>query len=43
MTSEQWWALSGAELMNMLRQVEAGGDPDLVYMEHYANAEVESA
>lgn len=35
-----WWALSGNRLMDMLRQVAAGEDPDLVYAEHYANSEV---
>lgn len=26
-------------LMEMLRRAHAGEDPDLIYMEHYANAE----
>jgi hypothetical protein len=36
-----WWAISGEDLMAMLRAVAAGGDPDLVYAEHYANSEHE--
>lgn len=38
-----WWAISGASLMSMLREVQQGGDPDLVYAEHYANSEVADA
>lgn len=40
-TTYQWWALNGTELMAMLRRVAAGEDPDMVYMEAYANAERE--
>jgi hypothetical protein len=36
-----WWAISGDDLLAMLREVAAGGDPDLVYVEHYANSEHE--
>lgn len=36
-----WWAISGDELLAMLRRVAAGEDPDLVYAEEYANSEHE--
>jgi hypothetical protein len=36
-----WWAISDEALMEMLEAVAAGGDPEMVYLEHYANAEVE--
>lgn len=32
-----WWAISGEDLLEMLRQVADGADPDLVYAEAYAN------
>lgn len=41
LATEQWWAISGEDLMAMLRQVAEGEDPDIVYAEHYANSEVE--
>lgn len=34
-----WWAISGAQLMQMLRDVASGADPEWVYMTAYANAE----
>ena len=37
-----WWALSGDDLMDMLREVQAGADPEIVYMEHYANSDIET-
>lgn len=36
-----WHAISGESLLAMLRRVQAGEDPDLVYLEEYANAEHE--
>lgn len=36
-----WWTISGEALLDMLREVDAGADPDLVYAEHYANCTVE--
>lgn len=35
-----WWTISGESLMEMLRAVHEGGDPDMVYAEHYANSQV---
>lgn len=36
-----WWSISGETLLEMLRRVAAGEDPDLVYAETYANCEIE--
>lgn len=36
-----WWAISGEALLEMLRRVADGEDPDLVYAEEYANSEHE--
>lgn len=36
-----WWVIAGDVLLDGLRRVAAGEDPDLVYAELYANAEVE--
>lgn len=38
-----WWAISGEALMEMLRRVAAGEDPDLIYAEEYANSQHEDA
>lgn len=38
-TSLGWWAVSGDDLMAMLRAAASGADPDLLYAEHYANSE----
>lgn len=35
------WVLSGNTLMRMLARVEAGETAEIVYLEEYANAEVE--
>lgn len=34
-----WWAISGEAFMDAMRRAAAGEDPDLLYAEHYANAE----
>lgn len=36
-----WWSISGEALLAMLRRVHDGEDPDLVYAEEYANAQIE--
>lgn len=36
-----WWTISGEALLDMLREVQAGADPDLVYAEHYANSTID--
>lgn len=38
-----WWTISADDLMSMLRRCADGEDPDLVYAEEYANAEVTNA
>lgn len=35
-----WWTISGKNIMAMLYRVKNGEDPDFVYMEEYANAEI---
>jgi len=37
-----WWTISGEALLDLLRRAHAGEDPDLLYAEEYANAEVET-
>lgn len=34
-----WWAISGDDLLILLRRAYAGEDPDLLYAEAYANSE----
>jgi hypothetical protein len=36
-----WHVISGEHLLELLRRVADGEDPDLVYLEVYVNAEVE--
>jgi hypothetical protein len=36
-----WWVISAEALLEMLRRVQAGEDPDLVYAEEYANCDHE--
>lgn len=36
-----WWAISGEALLDMLRRAHAGEDPDMVYVEEYANSDRE--
>lgn len=36
-----WWTISGEALLDMLRRVQQGADPDLVYAEEYANSDHE--
>jgi hypothetical protein len=33
-----WWAISGEAVLDMLRRAHAGGDPDVIYAEQYANS-----
>ena len=39
MTDLGWHTISGEHLLEVLRRVAAGEDPDLVYAELWANAE----
>lgn len=34
-----WHVVHGEDLMAMLHQVAEGADPEVVYIEHYANGE----
>lgn len=36
-----WWVIKGYDLLMMLRRVQSGEDPDLVYFEGYANCDHE--
>jgi len=35
--SEQWWAINGATILDVLRRAEQGEDPDMLYLELIAN------
>ena len=37
----EWWSISGDALLDALRRVRDGDDPDLVYAELYANSDHE--
>lgn len=39
MTDLGWWAISGETVLESLRRVSNGEDPDLVYLELEANAQ----
>jgi hypothetical protein len=39
--SGRWWCISEEALLELLRRVELGEDPDAVYAEEWANAEFE--
>lgn len=34
-----WWVIESSDLLAMLRRAHAGEDPELVYVEHYANSD----
>jgi hypothetical protein len=34
-----WWAISGEDILDLLKRAHAGEDPDMLYIEAYANAE----
>jgi hypothetical protein len=37
-----WWTISGAALLQALRDAANGQDPDMVYAELYANSDHEN-
>ncbi len=39
--AEQWWTLNGAELLDALWRAHDGDDPGVVYVELYANSDME--
>lgn len=41
--SRGWWSISGDAIIEALRRSHAGDDPEVVYMELYANANDERA
>ncbi len=36
-----WWCMDSDILLTLLRRVADGEDPDMVYAEQYANADIE--
>lgn len=36
-----WWSISGESLLELLRRVREGEEPDMVYIEAYANSDHE--
>ena len=36
-----WWVIAGHYLLEALRKVAAGDDPEMVYTELYANSDIE--
>ena len=36
-----WWTLDGRDLMGMLRRAHEGDDPGVVYLEGWANSDVD--
>jgi phosphopentomutase len=38
-TSLGWWSISGVALLEALRRVAEGENPDIVYAELYANSD----
>ncbi len=38
---EQWWTINGADLLAAMRRAHDGDDPNLLYLELYANSETE--
>jgi len=38
---KQWWVLNGADLLTALNRCHQGEDPDMVYLEYIANADME--
>lgn len=40
-TDEKWWVICGGDLLDLLRRAKAGEDPDGLYAEAYAEAEVD--
>jgi len=37
-----WWTISGVAILEALRRVDNGEDPDMVYAELYANSQIEN-
>jgi len=41
MSLDSWWTISTESMLAMLRRCHDGEDPELVFMEEYANADHE--
>lgn len=39
MFEKDWWVINGEDLLLMLTQAYNGEEPEMIYMEHYANSE----
>lgn len=39
--TDDWWVINSTELLSALKRVADGDDPDIVYVELYANATTE--
>lgn len=39
--AEQWWSINGQALLDALNRAHAGDSPDVVYLELWANSDVE--
>jgi len=40
---DSWWVIHGPQLLALLTRAHAGEDPELLYVEAYANSDVEEA
>ena len=38
MTGLGWWAITGEDILEMMRRCSAGEEADVVYAEYYANS-----
>ena len=38
-----WWAISGRAMLELLRRAHHGEDPNMLYIEAYANSDVEKS
>lgn len=36
-----WWTLRGEDFLDAMKRTRAGEDPEMVYAEYYANAQIE--
>lgn len=39
--ADQWWTINGETLLDALKAAHEGGDPDLIYLELFANSDTE--
>ena len=36
--AESWWVINGQVFLDALQRAHVGEDPELLYLEHYANS-----